>query len=151
MPHKALEKKIGRNAEGMALLGGVLLPPFALYAVADYNVPRHVDLSGIPALITDFVGQTLRPAERVYVDAAVENGRRIPKYGTINRIPCINGFSPFMTRSFWELVSPYQSSRIKAHQACPVFLGCLLKWGYGAGLPWRVGLRNVGTFSVFDM
>ncbi len=99
----------------LALIAGHAVVPIALYSMAEYNLPANVDLVGVPAEVRRFLSERLGPGERVYVDLALKDGRRVPKFGTLTSMPCITGFSPFMPSSFWRFIYDYNSSRVKEY------------------------------------
>ena len=81
-----------------------LAGPVFYLDISAYNFPKRLSLAGLPEDVTACLDRVRAPADRVYVDATLPDGRRVPKYGPLTNTPCINGFSPFMPSAFWDEV-----------------------------------------------
>jgi hypothetical protein len=78
-----------------------------------YIPPKELDLHGIPDEMLAHIQENIQPGERIYVDYALEDGRRVPKIGPLLNFPAINGFSPFMPATFWRDIEDAQTDRLK--------------------------------------
>lgn len=107
--------------------------PCLLFDVRQYGIPPHPDLVGLPQTVQDFLEHNRQPGERIYVDFATRDPRRVPKVGPLTKTECINGFSPFMPRSFWESIRPYRSDRIEPKNLSPADTG-YVPFGMSGGL-----------------
>jgi len=86
---------------------------YAYKPLNGYIPPKKLDLTGISLKMQDHMDENLKPGERIYVDYALHDGRRVPKVGPVLNTPAINGFSPFMPASFWRRVESVQADRLK--------------------------------------
>jgi hypothetical protein len=107
-----------RMALAASLIGGMAVATFVSYDMRPHTSPANLDLVGVPDELVDHMRANLAPGERVYVDYALADLRRVPKFGSLTRIPCINGFSPFMPRAYRDAVRDAMSPRL-AHAFSP--------------------------------
>lgn len=96
-----------------AILGmGVLGLPLLQFDFDQYSAPRAVNYTGVPESAITFLREHAGPQDRIYVDFAIPDYPRLPKFGTNTRLACISGFSPFVPGSFWSFIRPYLSRRV---------------------------------------
>jgi len=95
-------------------LAGIAFIPCAVMDLQQFIIPRNPDYICLPKTVRAFLAERLQPGERIYADFATLDSQRVPKLGLLLRQPCINGFSPFMPRAYWEFLRPYRSERIEA-------------------------------------
>ncbi|MBI4556581.1 MAG: hypothetical protein HY706_03275 [Candidatus Hydrogenedentes bacterium] len=105
--------RLGVRGTPVILLAGQVGLALLCYDLRAVNLPRGVDLPGIP----DSLRPYLRSGNRIYADFALPDGRRVPKLGALTGAPCINGYSPYMPRGFWEFVRPYRLRRLELADA----------------------------------
>lgn len=137
------------RAKGSAMLALICLQSalaFTLYDLREFNIPKKLDFVGPAANVVHILEERPATAERVYVDYAWETGRRAPKFGTVTRIPCIDGLSPFMPRPYWDFIYPYSSTRIQQAHERSGGAGMSIKSGVWGGL----ALEN-GAATAFDV
>jgi hypothetical protein len=136
-----------------------------------YIPPKELDLHGIPDEMLAHIQENIQPGERIYVDYAMEDGRRAPKIGPLLNIPAINGFSPFMPATFWRDIEEAQTDRLKPKPdqeiiGVPVGLwggldskndaiGVLKKFGVafvvlGPGNEFNLGLHTNGLRKIME-
>ena len=110
--------RAAKNAAGgmltVAALASIAFVPGAVMDLRQFIVPRNPDFICLPSTARAFLAERLQPGERIYADFATLDSQRVPKLGLLLRQPCINGFSPFMPRAYWEFLRPYRSERIEA-------------------------------------
>lgn len=143
---RAISPVHARGAATLALIGLQSALPFTLYDLREFNIPKQLDFVGPAANVMDILERRHNTAERVYVDYAWEMGRRAPKFGTVTRIPCIDGLSPFMPRSYWDFIYPYSSSRIREVHERSGGAGLSIKSGVWGGLA-----LESGAAAAFDV
>ncbi len=98
----------------VAALAGIAFIPCAVMNLQQFVIPRNPDYICLPKTARAFLAGRLQPGERIYADFATLDSQRVPKLGLLLRQPCINGFSPFMPRAYWEFLRTYRSERIEA-------------------------------------
>ncbi|GMU91581.1 MAG: hypothetical protein AMXMBFR4_06390 [Candidatus Hydrogenedentota bacterium] len=143
---RAISPVHARGAATLALIGLQSALPFTLYDLREFNIPKQLDFVGPAANVMNILERRHNTAERVYVDYAWEMGRRAPRFGTVTRIPCIDGLSPFMPRSYWDFIYPYSSTRIQLAHERSGGAGLSIKSGVWGGLA-----LESGAAAAFDV
>jgi len=129
------------------LAASVLIAPWALYPLSDFSLSRQPDLDALPPEVEPFLAANLLPGERIYGDYATPQARRVPKVGTLLRVPCINGQTPFVPPEFWDLVRDSRTARmLKNERAAEVDMPPVGLWG---GLSMETGAGRV--FNVLGV
>ena len=89
------------------------------YPVADFNIPKEPDLTGLNGKMQAFLRGHATRGERVYADYALDEGRRVPKLGPLLGVACLNGQSPFTVPDFYALYNTCLTPCIRAKESDP--------------------------------
>jgi hypothetical protein len=140
---RVTNSRIWQGAAVVTLFGGACLVQILFFNFRPLNSPPDLDLLGAPKEVLAFLRERLEPTDRVYVDYSLRDRRRTPKFGPQAQMLCINGFTPFTPRRFWELVGEHQVAELRKP---PLYRGEpleLIPLGLLGGLSLHDGAKDV--------